>query len=55
VFWDDANECAAHCKRLLADPTWASEIRQAGQRRLLANQVGNEDICRAVFKRLNVA
>ncbi|RTL33136.1 MAG: glycosyltransferase family 1 protein [Burkholderiales bacterium] len=55
VFWDDARECAALCKRLLADPALARNIRLAGQRRLLANQVGNEDICRAVFKRLNLA
>jgi spore maturation protein CgeB len=55
VFWSSADECAAHCQFLLANPSRREQIRQAGQRRVLANQVGNEDICRAVFKRLSIA
>lgn len=52
VFWSSAQECAAHCHALLANPSLREKIRQAGRRRLLANQVGNEDLCRAVLKRL---
>jgi spore maturation protein CgeB len=52
VFWSDAKECAAVCKQLLADPVKLQLIREAGQQRLSSNRVGNEDIVRAVFKRL---
>jgi spore maturation protein CgeB len=49
LFWSDANECAAVCKRLLADPARLQSVREAGQRRVLANRVGNEDIGRTVL------
>jgi len=49
LFWSDANECAAVCKRLLADSARLQSVREAGQRRVLANRVGNEDIGRTVL------
>lgn len=52
VFWSSAQECATHCKNLLATPDRRARIQLAGRRRLLLNQVGSEDLCRAVLKRL---
>ncbi|RZL02116.1 MAG: glycosyltransferase family 1 protein [Rubrivivax sp.] len=53
VFWSSPEECAAQCQSLLADPVRREGIRQAGHRRLLINQVGNEDLCRTVLQRLD--
>lgn len=44
VFWDDAQECARHCKNLLQDDKQRQRIAQAGRERFLANHHGNEDI-----------
>lgn len=55
MFWSSAEECAAHCRALLANPIRREQIRLAGQRRVLLNQVGSEDIGRAVFKRLGLS
>lgn len=52
VFWSSAQECAAQCMALLNDPIRREAIRLAGQQRVRANQVGSEDLCKAVFKRL---
>jgi spore maturation protein CgeB len=50
VFWSDATECAAVCKRLLADDTERERIRAAGTRRVLTLNVGNEDVGRRVVE-----
>lgn len=44
VFWDDAQECARHCKTLLQDDALRQRIAHAGRARFLANHHGNEDI-----------
>jgi hypothetical protein len=49
VFWDNPEECVAHCSRLLADDILREEIRAAGARRVRALKVGNEDICRQIL------
>lgn len=54
VFWSSPQECVDVCKRLLSEPGLVQRIKAAGQRRLIENKVGNEDICRAVFKRLRL-
>lgn len=54
LFWSSPQECAAQCKAMLADAAGRERIRQAGQQRVLTNQVGSEDLCKAVFKRLKV-
>lgn len=54
VFWSSAQECAALCQSLLADPARRASIRHAGQQRLIANRVGNEDLCRAVLERIGL-
>lgn len=45
VFWKDAEECAAVCKRLLADEGQRERIRSAGMKRVREMKIGNEDIC----------
>lgn len=52
VFWATPEECAAKCKALLADPQRIAAIKRAGHARVIHNQVGNEDVCRAVLSRL---
>ena len=52
VFWSDADECARVCKQLLNDSTLRENIRDAGMRRVRANKVGNEDICRSILNAL---
>jgi spore maturation protein CgeB len=54
VFWSTPQECVDQCKALLADAALAHQIREAGQRRLLRNQVGSEDVCKAALQRLGV-
>ena len=54
VFWSDASECAALCKRLLAHPDEIARIKQAGHQRVLRNKVGNEDLCRTAIKALGL-
>lgn len=50
VFWSDAAECAAICKKLLADDTLREQIRLAGMQKVRNLKVGNEDICRKVLE-----
>ncbi len=52
VFWRDAKECTEICKELLQDEPRREGIRIQGARRLVSNQLGNEDICRSVIDRL---
>ena len=52
VFWSDVDECASHCHDLLANPVKRERIRQAGRQRVLANKVGNEDICREILAKV---
>lgn len=52
VFWDDADECAARVKELVADPAKAAEIARRGHERCLANGTMNEPVMAAILKRL---
>jgi spore maturation protein CgeB len=49
IFWASAQECAEQCKRLLASPELIRQIKNAGRARVLANKVGNEDLCRTAI------
>ncbi len=49
VFWADASECAAQCRRLLADDRARAEIAQRGQQRSIANGILNEVILRRII------
>lgn len=50
VFWSSAEECAEKCLDLLAHPDKRERIRLAGMRRVIENQVGNEDICQQILE-----
>lgn len=52
VFWKDAQECAARCKALLAQPDRIEAIKAAGHLRVLRNEVGSEDLCRKALSTL---
>ncbi|MFD2284843.1 glycosyltransferase [Pedobacter petrophilus] len=50
VFWNDAHECAALCKKLLAEKN-IETIKNAGMKKVRALKLGNEDICRLILER----
>jgi hypothetical protein len=52
VFWDDLEECAAICRRLLNDTEERERIRRAGMRKVRDLRIGNEDICRQILGEL---
>ena len=52
VFWSSTQECVERCKHLLSHPDEIVRIREAGHQRVLANKVGNEDLCRSALSRL---
>jgi len=52
VFWDGVDECAEKCIELLASPEKREAIRSAGMKRVLANKVGNEDICQQIIRKV---
>lgn len=54
IFWRSAQECATQCKRLLDNPALIQRIKQAGRARVLANKVGNEDLCRTTIAHLGL-
>ena len=49
----DKDECAEQCLKLLAEPLLSEEIRIAGMKRVRANGVGHENICRAVLEKVD--
>lgn len=48
LFWDDAAECAAQCRAVLADEARRAAIAAAGQRRVRQNGHYNETILAAI-------
>lgn len=53
VFWSTSQECVSQCKRLLADDELRRRIREAGRKRVVANRVGNEDLCSHIIAHLS--
>lgn len=51
VFWQDAEECAAHCHRLLADEPLRREIARHGHERALRNNLFNEPMLASVIEK----
>lgn len=49
VFWDDAGECARHCRDLLANPERLAAIAAAGARRQAASDNWNEILLRKLI------
>ena len=52
VFWKDAEECAAICRRLLTDDALRERIRQQGRARVQQGGYGNEAVCRDILSRV---
>ena len=52
VFWNDADECAAVCHKLLADEALRMRIRRQGMERVRAGGYGNEAVCREILMQL---
>jgi spore maturation protein CgeB len=48
VFWNDPDECAEKCRRLLNDETWRNEVARKGQLRAIRNGTTNEAIIRRI-------
>jgi spore maturation protein CgeB len=51
VFWQDGEECASHCHRLLADEPLRREIARRGHERVRGNSHYNEPMLAAVMER----
>lgn len=51
-FWSNATECATICKTVLNDTQLREQVRKNGYKRLLENQMGNEDICTKILKEI---
>lgn len=52
VFWDNAEECAAVCRELLADEPRRREIARRGRLRCLRNDTVNEAVARTVLAKV---
>ncbi|MXN91972.1 glycosyltransferase [Flavobacterium sp. Sd200] len=52
LFWDNADECIAECKKILNKPELIDEIKLNGRKRILLNKAGNEDVCNAIINEL---
>ncbi|MFD2284842.1 glycosyltransferase [Pedobacter petrophilus] len=50
VFWEDAHECAALCKKLLAESK-IETIKKAGMKKVRTLKLGNEDICKLILEK----
>jgi spore maturation protein CgeB len=52
VFWNDPDECAEKCKRLLSDETWRNQVAQKGQLRTIQNGTRNETVMNQIISRI---
>jgi spore maturation protein CgeB len=52
VFWTTPEECAAACRRLLADEVWRQSVARRGRERLQRNGHYNEQVLAAILKEL---
>jgi hypothetical protein len=52
VFWNDVDECAAVCRKLLADDALRDRIRTQGMARVRAGGYGNETVCHNILLQL---
>lgn len=50
LFWDDAEECAQQCRRVLGDPALAARLRTAGMARARELGVGNETVVSTILE-----
>ena len=52
VFWNDPDECAEKCKRLLNDETWRNQVAQKGRLRAIQNGTRNETVMNQIISRV---
>jgi hypothetical protein len=52
VFWNDPEECAEKCKRLLSDETWRRQLASNGQLRAIRNGTRNENVMNQIVSRV---
>ena len=50
LFWDDAEECALQCRRVLDDPALGARLRVAGMARARQLGVGNETVVSTILE-----
>lgn len=53
LFWNDVQECAAICKKILSDDNLRESVRIAGMKKVRELKVGNEDICKKIISEIN--
>ena len=49
VFWNDAEECADQCRRLLNDDALVAAIKKNGHQRYLQSEYNNESVLKAIL------
>ena len=54
VFWDDVDDCAEICRRLLTDTELRERIRQAGSEKVRRLGIGNETVCQQILQQAGV-
>jgi spore maturation protein CgeB len=52
VFWNDADECAQKCNRLLNDEPWRSQLAGNGRKRAMQNGTSNETVMNQIISRV---
>jgi spore maturation protein CgeB len=52
VFWNDSDECAEKCKRLLSDEIWRNQVAQKGQLRAIQNGTRNETVMNQIISKV---
>jgi spore maturation protein CgeB len=52
VFWNDPDECAEKCKRLLNDAIWRNQVAQKGQLRAIQNGTSNETVMNQIISKV---
>jgi len=52
VFWNDPDECAEKCRRLLDDEIWRGQVARNGQLRAIQNGTSNEGVMSQIISRV---
>jgi len=52
VFWNDPDECAEKCKRLLSDEAWRNQVAQKGRLRAIQNGTRNETVMNQIISKV---
>ena len=52
VFWNDPDECAEKCRRLLDEEIWRGQVARNGQLRAIQNGTSNEGVMSQIISRV---